>query len=401
MKRVLNRLPWIVAGLVLVALLIYGYWPRAVEVGLVTASQGMLEVTVNDDGETRIREKYIVSAPVAGKLLRVQRHAGDEVLQGQTELARIQPGDPSLLDARTRAEYDARVRAAESAVAQANATLDHAREVLALARDEFARVKILIGTNAISQSEYDSAEHLERIAAADVKSAEFAVNVAQFDLESAQAVVSRYEVDAPQPTESLVLLVSPIEGRVLRVFQEDAAVVDPGAPILELGNPQDLEIEIDVLSTDAVRIQEGDMIYVDHWGGEEPLAARVRLVEPSAFLKVSALGVEEKRVNVIADFVEPWSFRKSLGDGFRIEARIVVDRTAEDSIKVPAGALFRQREEWFVYQVVGGVTRLQTVKTGKSNGMETEITAGLAAGATVVLHPGNKVRDGVRVKQLQ
>lgn len=401
MKRVLSKLPWIVAGLILIALLIYGYWPRAIEVDLVTASQGMLEVTVNDDGETRIREKYIVSAPVAGKLLRVQRHAGDEVLQGDTELARIQPGDPSLLDARTRAEYDARVRAAESAVEQANATLEHAGEVLALASDEFARAKDLIGTNAISQSEYDSAEHVERIAVADVKSAEFAVNIAQFDLESARAVVSRYEVDAPQPTESLVLLVSPIDGRVLRVFQEDAAVVAPGAPILELGDPQDLEIEIDVLSTDAVRIQQGDMIYVDQWGGEEPLAARVRLVEPSAFLKVSALGVEEKRVNVIADFVQPWSYRKSLGDGFRVETRIVVDTTPQDSIKVPAGSLFRQGQHWYVYQAVGGVARLQAVTTGKSNGVETEITSGLGAGDTVVLHPGNKVRDRVRVVQIQ
>ncbi|MGI9516145.1 MAG: efflux RND transporter periplasmic adaptor subunit [Pirellulaceae bacterium] len=401
MKQVLNKLPWIVAGLVLVALLVYGYWPRAVEVDLVTVSRGILEVTVNDDGETRIREKYIVSAPVAGKLLRVQRHAGDAVQQGQTELARIQPGDPSLLDARTRAEYDARMRAAESAVEQANATLEHAREVLALAQDEFARADSLIGTNAISQAEYDAAEHLVRIAIADVKSAEFAVKVAQFDLESAQAVVSRYDVDAPQPTESLVLMVSPIDGHVLRVFQEDAAVVAPGAPILELGNPQDLEIEIDVLSTDAVRIEPGDMIYVDQWGGEEPLAARVRLVEPSAFLKVSALGVEEKRVNVIADFVEPWTCRKSLGDGFRVEARIVVDKTAEDSIKVPAGALFREREQWFVYRVIGGVARLQAVTTGKSNGMETEITAGLADDDTVVLHPGSKVRDGVRVKQFQ
>ncbi len=197
------------------------------------------------------------------------------------------------------------------------------------------------------------------------------------------------------------LLVSPIDGKVLRVFLEDAGVVEPRTALLELGDPQDLEIEIDVLSSDAVRIQPGDKLYVDHWGGPKSLEAVVRIVEPSAFLKVSALGVEEKRVNVIADFVDPWSDRKTLGDGFRIEARIVVESTADDALKVPAGTLFREGDWWKSYRIVDGVTELCTVEIGETNGLETEIISGLSEGDVVVLHPTDKVRDGVRVAQIQ
>ena len=410
MKKILSKLPWVFVVAGLIAALAYGFWPQAIGVDLVEVKMGSLEVMVDDDGETRIREKFVVSAPVAGNMLRIQLHAGDVVEQGKTELLRIEPGQPALLDARTRAEYEARVRATQAALEQRESTVRRYVEALELADHDYTRAKNLVASQAIATSEFDAAEHTQRIASADLESARFAVKVAQFELETAEAALARYEshTEPASGEQSIssdnlesagpIRLVSPITGQVLNVFHEDASIVTPGLALLEIGDPLDLELEIDVLTTDAVKIQPGDRVYVEHWGGPAPLEAVVRLVEPSAFLKISALGVDEKRVNVIAAFVDTPGKRLSLGDGFRIEARIVVDSTAADSIKVDSGALFRDGEEWFVYRIDDGRAVKQQVEPGKSSGLETEIKNGLSAGDRVVLHPSDKVRDGVKVK---
>ncbi|MEL7499877.1 MAG: efflux RND transporter periplasmic adaptor subunit [Planctomycetota bacterium] len=399
MKKILPKIPWFVISAGLIVLLVYGFWPQPVEVDLVEVQQGSIDVTVNDDGETRIREKYIVSAPVAGKMLRIQLHSGDWVEQNVTELLRIEPSDPSLLDARTRAEYEARVRTGQATLEQSKSHVRRTKEALELADHDYARAKRLIVSRAIARSEFDSFEHRQRIADADVKSAEFAVKVAQFELETAQAALAQFDTSENSGATEPVRLVSPIDGKVLNVFHEDASVVVPGTSLMELGDPMDLEIEIDVLSTDAVKIQLGDKVFIEHWGGPNPLQAIVRLVEPSAFLKVSALGVEEKRVNVIADFVDPPCDRETLGDGFRIEARIVIESTSEDAVKVASGALFRVGDAWFVYRVVAGVAEQCAVDPGQSNGFETEIKSGLSAGDIVILHPTDKIDSGVAVKE--
>ncbi len=398
MKRIRKSIPWIIAGAVLVAVLVYGFWPPAVDVDLVEVTRGSLDITINDDGETRIREKYVISAPVAGKMLRVQLHPGDAVERGLTELARIEPGDPDLLDVRTLAEYEARVRAAQAALDQVQAVEQRAVEALELANHEYARATRLVATQAISRSEFDALEHRQHIAEADVKSAKYAIQVAKFELEMAAAARARFDNGADLPDTEPVQLVSPIDGQVLRVFLEDAGVVAPGTALLELGDPRDLEIVIDVLSTDAVRVKPGDTVWIEHWGGADSLEAVVRLVEPSAFLKVSALGVEEKRVNVIADFVDPPDDRQSLGDGFRIEARIVVATTSERSLKVASGALFREADVWWVYRVVDGRARQCEVRPGQTNGLETEIDSGLSVGDLVILHPTEMIRDGGAVR---
>jgi HlyD family secretion protein len=401
MKRLTTKLPSIIGVILLGTLLLYGFWPKAVEVDLARVTRGSLEVTVNDDGETRIREKYVVSAPVAGKLLRVQLEPGNSVKQGVTELARIEPSDPALLDNRTQAEAEARLRASEAALHQVEATQLRAEEALELASHEYDRARELLPANTISRSDFDAAEHRQHIAQADVRSAAFAVKVAEFELEHARAAASRYDADKPDSATGAFRLVAPIDGLVLHVFQEDAAVVVPGTPLLELGDPQDLELEIDVLSSEAVRIAPGSKVYVDHWGGPKPLSAVVRIVEPSAFLKVSALGVEEKRVNVIADFTDPWSSRQTLGDGFRIEARIVTASTADDALKVPVGTLFREGDTWQAFCVVDGVAESRIVQIGATNGLEAEIVNGLSYGDVVVVHPTGKVRDGVHVTENQ
>jgi HlyD family secretion protein len=397
MTRILSRLPWLIVAMAGCGLLVYGFWPAAVEVDVVPVTQGSIDVTVDDDGETRIREKYVVSAPVSGKMLRIRLHPGDSVSQGVTELARIYPEDPDLLDARTRAEYEARVKAAEATLQQARAVARRAREALELANHEYERARQLIQTRAISRSDFDSLEHRQHIAEADVQTADFAVQVAAFELEMNSAALSRFD-HRDEMTADPVTLVAPVSGQVLQVFHEEARGVAPGTSLLEIGDPRDLEIEIDVLSTEAVRIEPGDRVLIEHWGGKTGLEAVVRLVEPAAFLKISALGVEEKRVNVIADFVQDQALRGSLGDGFRIEARIVVHSTPADSLKLASGCLFRERDAWYVYRVRGDVAEKTPVTPGASNGSETEICEGLAVGDVVVLHPTEQVRAGVRVK---
>jgi HlyD family secretion protein len=397
MNRIWTKLPWFFALAIVAALLAYGFSPKAIEVDTAVVERGSFEITVEDEGETRIRERYTVSAPVTGRLIRIQHEAGDYVVKGETELALIEPSIPQLLDARTQAESKARVRAAQAAVGQADANLVRAEEALKLAEHEFDRAKQLIKRKALSQADYDSAEHGQRIATADRNTAQSALSVARFEYEQAQVAAAQYTADGDSEQEARVRLVSPIDGKVLRVHLEDAGPVSATTPLLDVGDPKDLEFTIDVLSSDAVRIRSGDKVYVRHWGGEGVLEGQVRTIEPSAFLKVSSLGVEEKRVTVVADFTQPWSCRETLGDGFRIEAQIVVESTSEDSLYIPSGALFREGEDWFVFLVSNGTAEQRKVSIGKSNGLKTEITGGLNQGDTVILYPTNDIDSGVRV----
>jgi HlyD family secretion protein len=260
--------------------------------------------------------------------------------------------------------------------------------------------------NAVSKSELENAEYEYRRASEEQRSMRIQEEIAQFELEQAKAALLRTR---PRGDESgntaangsngwTFTIYSPINGSVLRVLQESAAVVTAGTPLLELGDPLDLEAEIDVLSRDAVKIHPGARVLLEHWGGDEPLVGRVRLVEPSGFTKISTLGVEEQRVYVIVDFVDPPEARQTLGDGFRVEARIVIDE-ANDVLKVPTSALFRVGKESAVFQVVDGVAREQIVKIGRQNGLEAEVLSGLAAGDEVVIHPSDQVENGVQVRQ--
>ncbi len=397
MKRVWARVQVLAIAATVIALLAYGFWPRPVKVDMVKVTRGSLSVTVDDDGETRIREKYIVSAPVAGHLLRLQLHPGDTVEQSNTVIARILPADPSLLDARARAESDARVRAAEAAKQQSDAVLTSTLEVAALAEHHFIRAKSLIESQSISEAEFEEAEHQARQAEANVRAAEFTAKVRAFELEQAVAALIQSNGESQSKVAQAMTLVAPTCGRVLRVFHEDSGFVGVGTQLLEIGDLQDMEMVLDILSTEAVGIQPGNKIFIDHWGGNQTLNGIVRRIEPAAFLKVSALGVEEKRVNVIGDFTDPWDLRKALGDGFRIEARIEVETTSSRSLKVASGALFRHEDRWHVYRIQNSRLDLVQVVIGASNGLETEIREGLEAGDVVVLHPTDQVRSGSRV----
>ena len=401
MKRFWNRAFWGLMIVGLIGLIGYGFVPQPTAVDFVTPVRGSLEITVDDDGETRIREKYVVSAPVTGKLLRIQLDAGDSIRQDETELAQIKPVDPSLLDVRTRAETQARVRAAQAAMQQADAAATGAKEVLKLATAELKRAKTLKAKDAISKSDFDEKESRERMAMADLRSAEFAARVAAYESDQAEAAL-RYTLPSPEDhfDETTFRIVAPINGRVLKVMHENSTVVTAGMSLMELGDPQDMEIKIDVLSIDAVRVRPGNQVHIEHWGGDGELRGTVRLVEPSAFLKVSALGVEEKRVNVIVDFDDPWESRETLGDGFRIEARIVVAQTDASSLKVPSGSLFYDADQCFVFKVRDGIAIQAPVTVGRSNGLETEIRDGVDESDVLIEHPPDSILDGSKVVPL-
>lgn len=393
----------------------YGLLPEPIEVDLASVQRGSLRVTVDEDGKTRIRERYVVSAPLAGRLLRIELDPGDEVKAGETLLATIEPRDPELLDARSIAQAEARVKAAEAALEKMGPVLEEVRAAQEYAEAELKRVRDARRENpqAVSASEVESKLMAYRTRTALLRTARYNEEIARFELNQARAALIRSrppkknasgstenstEADPSDDNDWNFTIRSPINGRVLRLFQESSAVVQAGAPLLELGNPSDLEVVVDVLSSDAVKIRPGALVLLEHWGGEKTLHGRVRLVEPSAFTKISTLGVEEQRVNVIVDLVDPPQQRAALGDGFRVEARIVVAQAA-DVLKVPTSALFRVGQQWAVFRVLDRVARQSIVKLGLQNGLEAEVREGLAAGDQVVVHPSDAVGDGTAVRK--
>lgn len=397
MKPVARYLPILAVAVAGLALFAYALWPPPVNVDIVRVTRGPLQVTIDEDGKTRVKERYIVSAPLSGQLGRVELHPGDVVEAGKTVVAAIEPTDPALLDARLLSEAESRVKASEAAKEQATARLEAAREAHLLAQHNLKRAQGLVATKAIPLSEFDATEHQERIAAETLRAAEFGYRVAVFELALAQAAFVRTRPATKEKTEPQRLEIhSPVDGKVFRVIQESAAVVTPGQSLIEIGNPRELEIEIDVLSADAAQIVPGTKVLLEHWGGAKPLNARVRLVEPSGFTKISALGVEEQRVNVIADIQEPTERLSNLGDAFRVEARVLVWESP-DTIRVPSGALFRHGENWAVFAIKQHRAELRTVSIGHNNGQEAEVLSGLSPDDEVVAYPSDNVRHGTRV----
>ena len=397
------RSPWkkLIAVLVIasgVGAVVYAYLPQPVPVDVAPATRGELLVTVDEDGKTRIKERYVVAAPLAGRLLRISLRAGDPVAAGETTIAAIAPNDPDLLDARARAEAEARVQTAIAAKERVMPTLTQATAAYQLAEAEFSRISKLHDRGTASQSEYDSAVYEERNAGAALRAAKFAIEVAEFEIQLARAALLHADPkSAGERDPNRFAIQSPITGRVLRVFQESATAIIPGMRLVELGDPSQLELEIDVLSSDAVKISPGAKVFLEGWGGDAPLIAQVRVIEPAAFTKVSALGVEEQRVYVIADFVDPPEKWQRLGDAYRVDAKIVIWESA-DVLKVPVGALFRDPNGWAVFVIEEGRARLRSIQMGRNNGLEAEVQSGLDKGDRIVVHPSDRIHDGVTVR---
>ena len=368
--------------------------PIAVEIGAVT--RGPFEQTVFDDGKTRVRDRYTLSAPLAGRLQRIALRAGDRVEKGQA-VASLAPVVPAMLDARTERELRERLGAAEAQRERARAEirrLEAQRDQALADRDRQAR---LAREGFVAPTAREQAELALRIAERGLESARFAEDAAGHELAQARAALARYR--GGEPSSPPWKVDAPAAGAVLKVFQESEGAVALGAPLLEIADPRSLEAVVDVLSQDATAIRPGMPARLDLGPGAKALAARVRLVEPGAFTKVSALGVEEQRVNVVLDLLEAPGAAVTVGDGFRVEAHIVVHR-ADDAVKVPVGALFRDAGSWAVFVAEGGRAVRRAVKAEKRNGLEALVENGLAAGERVVVYPSDALHDGARIAEL-
>ena len=387
-----RSLPWLGGGL-LVTLVVVGLWPESVPVEAGVVSRGELRVTVDEEGMTRLRHRYVLSAPVSGQMQRIDLKPGALVEAGQTVITRFESGGADFLDARMVQQAEARVSAAGAARDAATAQSERAAAAARLQATELERAKLLRERGVISAQEFDAAALRAEVSAQDSRAAAFARQVAEYEWRQAQALLGRGQ--ASKSLEALAVT-APVSGRILRVLQESSRMVSAGTPLVELGDPVDLEVRIEVLSRDGVAIRPGARVLLEQWGGPEPLPARVRLVEPAAFTKISALGVEEQRVYVIADLEAPPEKRPTLGDSYRVEARIVVWESPS-ALRVPSGALFRRGGVWHTFVIVDGCAQLRRLEVGRNNGMQAEVITGLSEGERVVMYPGDKVVEGVRV----
>jgi HlyD family secretion protein len=339
-----------------------------------------------------VKDRYVVSAPASGSVSRQLFEPGDAVREGDA-VAEIAPSLSPLLDARTRSEAQARLSAATSALGQAQAQQGRARVAEELARGELSRARSLAAGGSMTGQDLDRAEFEARMRSEELASAVFAVKVAAEQVRVARAALA----GDGGARDRHIDVRAPASGRVLRVLHQSEGVVQAGTPLLEVGNLEVLELVVDLLTTDAVRVQPGTLVTIQGWGGDRALAARVRKVEPSAFTKASALGVEEQRVNVIVAFTDPRREWAALGDGFRIEARLVLWESA-NVLKIPQGAAFRHGDGWAVYRIDSGRARLTRVQIGHRGETELEVLGGLEPGAVVGVHPGDRVKDGARVE---
>ena len=383
----------VLVGLALLGLIVVSFLPKPQPVQTAAITKGPLVVTVDGDGRTRIKDRFVVSAPVAGQIERVALRPGDRITLG-APITVVTPIDPPLLDARSKAQAEAELRLARAGEEQAASRVKTAEAAAEHAKADLARMQALEKAGGIGRAALEDAELAARTATSELDSAKFGVGVARSQVEVARTTVSRNTGKGGDT--SSVPVKSPVDGAVLRVLHESAGVVAAGAQIIEIGDPAGLELVLDVLSADAVAIKAGAETWIEHWGGDKRLDARVRLVEPSGFTKVSALGVEEQRVNVIADFACDPSERAALGDGYRVHARVVVWQK-QDAVRVPLSALFRDGDRWAVFVVAGDRAQKRPIEIGHRGDREAEVLTGLTESDRVIVHPSDRLTDGARI----
>ena len=377
--------------------IVWGFMPQPVPVETAAVVRGPLQVTVEEEGKTRVVDHFVISAPVAGFLRRIELDVGDSVKRGQ-ELLTLDPLRSTVLDPRARAEAQARVTTTQAALKGSQENVVAAAADARYWESQLARVRELHEAGAISDEELNQTEADARRTSANLRSAEFSVEVAQSELQAARTTLRHSAAQqSGQPAET-VAVHAPISGSVLKVLRESEGVVSRGEPLLEIGNPRLLEVEVELLSADAVRAGPGTRVILERWGGEGPLEARVRVVEPFGFTKISALGVEEQRVLVIADIVSPAEEWEKLGDGYRVETKFILWEE-DEVLQVPSSALFRRGDQWAVFVVDGAFARLRNVQLGRRSGLTAQILSGVEAGELVITHPDDSVEAGVRVSR--
>jgi len=381
------------AAVVILILIIYGFKPAPVWVDVATIKHAPLSVTIEEEGKTRVIDRYIVSSPVAAYARRIDLNVGDAIKQGQS-LMQLEPLPSAVLDSRSRAAARARIEAAKSTFEASREQAAAAQAEAELAQLEYDRIVNLCKVQCASKGEEDQALTRLRSSQAMEQSAQFAVDVAHHQLEAAETALA---YAGTTNGEHQLTIVSPINGSVLKILRESEGVVGAGEALIEVGNSKQLEVEIDVLSSDAVRIAAGTKVLFDRWGGDEALQGRVRTIEPVGFTKVSALGVEEQRVLVIADLTSPTEQWQRLGDGYRVEASFILWQQ-EDVLTLPASSLFRFEDGWAVFVVEDDNAKRVTVEIGQRNGLSAQVLSGVKQGQQVVTHPSEAVENGVEVQ---
>lgn len=395
MKPIQKKILMYSAPAVLIAGFALALRPNPFPVDVATVGRGPLRVTVDEEGETRVRDRFVVSAPFTGRILRIELEPGEPVAAGGV-LAVLRPAEASLLDVRSRAGSEARVRQAEAALGRARAERERARAELRFAQSDLKRTRALGEQGILSSQEVEAAQLAVETRQEMLEAAEFEIRAAQNEVAAARAGLLEAGQGGAAGGEYEVR--SPVAGVVLRRLRESETVVPAGEPLIEVGDPANLEIVADLLSTDAARLRPGQPVEIEQWGGGRPLAGRVRRVEPSGFLKISALGVEEQRVNVIIDLAGSPEERRGLGDGFRVEVRVVVWESP-DALQVPTSALFRDEQGWAAFVMENGKAELRRVEVGPQSDRFAAVLSGLREGEKVIIHPSADIKEGVEVKE--
>ena len=393
MRITTGRVSMALGLLAAAAIVGWAVMPGRIPVEVAAVTKGRFVASVDEDGKTRVRERYVVAAPLAGRLGRVGFEVGDRI-RVDDAVATIMPSPVPMLDQRSRREAEERLGAADAAVERAKAGVERAVAQNDQAKNDLARTRTLVDRGAATVQALERANLLMRVADRDLHAAEFQERAAGHELNQARALLARYRDDAPLESWNVT---APVAGVVLKVDQESETIVQPGMPLVEIGDPRDLEIVVDVLSTDAVEIHPGAEVAIEHWGGPGELLGRVRRVEPAAFTKISTLGVEEQRVNVLVDLASPAERWAGLGDAYQVDARISVF-TQEDATIIPSGALFRQGDSWNVYVVKDGRAQIREIKILRRSGRLTAVATGLTVGELVIVYPSDRIASGVRVE---
>ncbi len=374
----------------------YGFMPKPVMVETAEAKRGYMRVSIEEEGRTRVKNRFIISAPVAGFARRIKLNVGEAVSRGEA-ITELEPLRPALLDPRSRAEAEARVAAANAALQAARENAEAAKAEAGFVKKQLERVRQLYKDSLVPLEKLDEAETGFRRKEAAMRASEFSVEVARYEKEAALTTLKYSVAGDPGQYTGKVMIKSPVSGRVLRISHKSEGVVLEGEALVEIGDPSALEVEVDLLSADAVRIKPGTPVIFERWGGDKPLEGRVRIVEPTGFTKISALGVEEQRVLVISDIVsaqEKWS---QLGDGYRVEASFILWEN-EGVLQIPTSGLFHYNGGWAVFGVKDRRAQTRSVQIGYRNGLSAEVVSGLNEGDIIITHPDSSIKDGARIR---
>ncbi len=399
-----SRLFLTIGAIALVAgALAAAFWPKPTMVDMGEVTRGTMRLTIDEEGRTRVRDAYIVSTPVAGQLQRVSVQPGDPVTRGKTIVAHMRPSNPAALDIRTREQALAAVTAAQAALRVARADLNAALANRELAQAELARIEQLVQRGISTDAALERGQQAARVAQAKVDTAEAAIAMREAEIANAQAQLIGFDdqrlAAAIGASADDIPLYAPADGRILRVIQQSETFLPAGAPVMEIGDiASDLEVVVDLLSTDAVQVAIGDPVIIADWGGPKELTGKVIRVDPFGITQYSALGVEEQRVNAVIAFASPPEDYSGLGHGFRVEARIIVWES-EDTLIVPASALFRSRDNWAVFVVQNDIAQRRNIEIGPNNGIEAQVKSGLSEGDRVILYPSSGLSEGMRVAE--